>query len=160
MENNSVCGTCGGTRYIKSGSGGTLIGLALIPCPECNTGKAKEVEERLTLTEKEIEDIKYLAYGHAITQEKLIYLVNNIISERSRALLANIRADISKIKSLYPESVFTPITKQQLNQIHKYMQKEMGIPIDRLSAYYMRIAGDIVNNEFDSILSKYEEDLK
>lgn len=58
-------------------------------------------------------------------------------AEKAEAELAKIMAIIEK--NPYPETVFRKITDEEFNKIHEILQREMNMPIDRLSGEYMRM---------------------
>ena len=70
-------------------------------------------------------------------------LMEIIIKLEARAEKAEALNDsIIKIleKNPYPESVFTKVTDAEFEKIHEILQREMNMPIDRLSGEYMRMA--------------------
>lgn len=48
-----------------------------------------------------------------------------------------------KIGNNYPKDIFTPISDKEYMKINELLKKEMGFPIDRVSADLMRIKGQI-----------------
>lgn len=58
-------------------------------------------------------------------------------AEKAEAELARIMAIIEK--NPYPETVFRKITDEEFIKIHEILQREMNMPIDRLSGEYMRM---------------------
>ena len=66
-------------------------------------------------------------------------------AEKAEAEVARIMAILEK--NPYPESVFTKVTGDEFVKIHKILQIEMNMPIDRLSGEYMRMTRKQIINE-------------
>ena len=66
-------------------------------------------------------------------------------AEKAEAEVARIMAIIEK--NPYPESVFTKVTDEEFSKIHEILQREMNMPIDRLSGEYMRMLRKQIINE-------------
>jgi hypothetical protein len=63
---------------------------------------------------------------------------------------AKLKAELENVaekldKDAYPLDIFPNISSDEISKINALLKKEMGFPIDRLSAYIMRFA--VKNNQ-------------
>ena len=52
----------------------------------------------------------------------------------------------------YPESIFPKVSEDQIKKIHDFCQKELGFPIDRLSAAILRPCWKLISDEVSRVL--------
>ena len=48
------------------------------------------------------------------------------------------------LKEMYSTKIFTDLTDEQLSKIHNFCLETLKIPLDRLSAFYMRLSLDSI----------------
>jgi len=54
----------------------------------------------------------------------------------------------------YPESIFPKVSEDQIKKIHDFCQKELGFPIDRLSAAILRPCWKLISDEISGVLKE------
>jgi len=53
---------------------------------------------------------------------------------------------------IYPKDIFPEITQKQLSQIDNYLRQTQGFPLDRLSAYLMRMRLEVDRKLVEELL--------
>ena len=86
--------------------------------------------EAFLYIQEEVEEFKQMIEARAEKAEELNKRIIKIVE-----------------KNPYPESVFTKVTDDEFVKIHKILQIEMNMPIDRLSGEYMRMTRKQIINE-------------
>jgi len=92
------------------------------------------------LKQNTIKEIKARLWELGLTAKDINIdsLLDTLLTQELQAKNQRIVERIKSNPNPYPEDVFLEPTDEQLKQIHEWLLKKWGFPIDRLSGYLMR----------------------
>lgn len=84
------------------------------------------------------------------------FVKDEIVLARAETV-AEIRAKVEALQNPYPEEVFIPATKEQLNEAHEALKKYCGFPLDKISGEVGRRVHKLVKEDMIEILGSVEK---
>jgi len=157
LEDRRQCTKCGLTYRVH-------LYNSLHGCPHCRNLEYRVVLKSANNEKKRIEELEEVLIkslkmiNHSLEMfyhlKKELQIENDMIKQQRDIAVEFIEKNTV---NPYPDTVFLRTTKEQWDKANKMLQKELGFPIDRISAEYGRIFRDPVIKDAKQALKKIEE---